>query len=220
VIRVAIADDQRVVRDGLTMLVGLIDDVEVVGLASDGAAAVELARAEHPDVVLMDLRMPVMEGAAATATIRAELPDTQVLVLTTYADDESLFPALQAGARGYLTKDASAEEIEQAIRALVAGQTHLDPGVQQRLLNAVLESQPAPTAGEPPAGEASLPDELTPREVEVLKLIAAGLSNAEIANTLVVSAATVKTHVNRIFYKTGARDRAQAVRYAYQHGLA
>jgi DNA-binding NarL/FixJ family response regulator len=214
VIRVAIADDQRVVRDGLAMLVGLIDDVEVVGTAVDGIEAVELARRERPDVILMDLRMPRMEGAEATRLLRSELPETQVLVLTTYADDESLFPALQAGARGYLTKDASAEEIEHAIRALVAGQTHLDPAVQQRLLTAVLETSPESS----PAGE--LPDDLTPREVEVLKLIASGLSNAEIAAELVVSAATVKTHINRIFYKTGARDRAQAVRYAYRHGIA
>ena len=142
-IRVVIADDQRVVRDGLTMLVGLIDGVEVVGAAADGVEAVELANREQPDVVLMDLRMPNMEGAEATRQIRAALPDTQVLVLTTYADDEFLFPALQAGARGYLTKDASAEEIEAAIRALVAGQTHLDPAVQQRLLTAVLDAQPS-----------------------------------------------------------------------------
>ena len=213
-IRVAIADDQRVVRDGLAMIVGLIDGAEVVGTASDGIEAIELAARERPDVVLMDLRMPRMEGAAATRRIRAQLPETQVLVLTTYADDDSLFPALQAGARGYLTKDASAEEIEQAIRALATGQTHLDPHVQQRLVQAVLDS-PLTTRGEPQP----LPDELTPREAEVLKLIAAGLSNAEIAHALVVSSATVKTHVNRIFYKTGARDRAQAVRYAYQHGL-
>jgi DNA-binding NarL/FixJ family response regulator len=197
------------------MLVGLIDGVEVVGAACDGVEAVKLAQTERPDVVLMDLRMPRMEGAEATRHIRAELPGTQVLVLTTYADDESLFPALQAGARGYLTKDASAEEIEQAIRALVAGETHLDPTVQQRLVAAVLDTKPIPDA---PAQ--SLPDKLTPREAEVLKLIASGLSNAEIAEALVVSHATVKTHVNRIFYKTGARDRAQAVRYAYQHGIA
>jgi DNA-binding NarL/FixJ family response regulator len=213
--RVVIADDQRVVRDGLSMLVGLIDGVEVIGTACDGAEAVELARRELPDVVLMDLRMPRIEGAEATRAIREALPDTQVLVLTTYADDESLFPALQAGARGYLTKDASAEEIEQAIKALVAGQTHLDPTIQQRLVAAVLD---APLIhGTPPH---ALPDNLTPREAEVLALIAAGRSNAEIAETLVVSPATVKTHVNRIFYKTGARDRAQAVRYAYDHRIA
>jgi DNA-binding NarL/FixJ family response regulator len=136
-------------------------------------------------------------------------------VLTTYADDESLFPALAAGARGYLTKDASAEEIQQALRALVAGKTHLDPQVQQRLVTAALNLKPASQAP-----ETEPLDDLTPREVEVLKLIAAGLSNSEIAATLVVSGATVKTHVNRIFYKTGARDRAQAVRYAFRHDLA
>lgn len=215
-IRVLVADDQRVVRDGLTMLVGLIDGVEVIGTASDGIEAVERAQSERPDVVLMDLRMPRMEGAEATRQIRAALPDTQVLVLTTYADDESLFPALQAGALGYMTKDASAEEIEQAIRAVVAGQTHLDPEVQRRLVAAVAELRPA----SPDAAPEDAPDELTPRELDVLKLIAGGMSNAEIANALVVSSATVKTHVNRIFYKIGARDRAQAVRYAYERGIA
>ena len=159
-IRVLIADDQRVVREGLSMLVGLIEGVEVVGTASDGIEAVDLAQAEKPDVVLMDLRMPNMDGAEATRRIRAALPETQVLVLTTYADDESLFPALQAGARGYLTKDASAEEIEQAIQAVAAGRTHLDPAVQQRLIAAVLDPQPSPAA-------APLPDDLTPREAEV-----------------------------------------------------
>jgi DNA-binding NarL/FixJ family response regulator len=208
-IRVLIADDQRVVRDGLEMLVGLIDGVEVTGTAADGEQAVELAERARPDVALMDLRMPNVDGVEATRRIRESLPGTQVLVLTTYADDESLFPALQAGARGYLTKDASAEEIERAIRALAAGETHLDPGVQERLLAAVVGPRTA-----------ELPDSLTPREAEVLKLIAAGLSNAEIAETLVVTSATVKTHVNRIFYKVGARDRAQAVRYAYEHGIA
>jgi DNA-binding NarL/FixJ family response regulator len=214
-IRVLIADDQRVVRDGLAMLVGLIDGVEVVGTARDGVEVLELAGREQPAVVLMDLRMPRMDGAEATRQIRQTLPDTQVLVLTTYADDDSLFGALQAGARGYLTKDASAEEIERAIRALATGETHLDQQVQQRLISAALEGKPSS-----PSSSSALPDDLTPREAEVLRLIAAGLSNAEIAETLVVSAATVKTHVNRIFYKTGVRDRAQAVRYAYRHGLA
>ena len=216
-LRVLIADDQTVVRDGLTLLVGLIDGFEVTATASHGAEAVELAERERPDVVLMDLRMPTVDGAEATRRIRSSLPETQVLVLTTYADDDSLFPALQAGARGYLTKDASAEEIEQAIRAVAEGRTHLDPEIQQRLVAAVLGAEAPKHAEEAPL---PLPDDLTPREAEVLKLIAAGLSNAEIAEALVVSTATVKTHVNRVFYKTGARDRAQAVRYAYQHGLA
>jgi DNA-binding NarL/FixJ family response regulator len=214
-IRVLIADDQRVVREGLTMLLGLIAGIEVIGTASDGIEAVDRAQNERPDVVLMDLRMPEIDGAEATRRIRATLPDTQVLVLTTYADDESLFPALEAGARGYLTKDASAEEVEAAIKAVAEGKTHLDPAVQQRLVTAVLHTQAAPGSESD-----ALPDGLTPREAEVLKLIAAGLSNAEIAAALVLSNATVKTHVNHIFAKTGARDRAQAVRYAYEHRIS
>jgi len=220
-IRILIADDQPVVRDGLAMLLGLIDDVETVATAADGLEAVERARAERPDIVLMDLRMPRLAGAEATRQILAALPDTRVLVLTTFVDDEFLFPALQAGARGYLTKDATAEEIEHAIRAVAAGQTHLDPAVQQRLVTAVLDhTAPTPAAEPASTSRPELPDELTHREVEVLKLIAAGLSNSEIAAKLFLSNATVKTHINRIFYKTGVRDRAQAVRYAYQHGLA
>jgi DNA-binding NarL/FixJ family response regulator len=211
VIRVVIADDQRSVREGLALLVGLMSDIEVVGAAADGGQAVDLALDLRPEVVLMDLRMPEVDGAEATHAIRSQAPDTHVLVLTTYADDDSLFPALQAGAHGYLTKDASAEEIERAIRAVADGHTHLDPAIQQRLVAAALDTA---------ARERTPPDDLTTRELEVLKLIAAGLSNAEIATTLVVSAATVKTHVNHIFAKTGARDRAQAVRYAYRHGLA
>jgi DNA-binding NarL/FixJ family response regulator len=213
-----IADDQRVVRDGLAMLIGLMDGVDLVATASDGNEAIELVAQERPEVALMDLRMPGVDGVEATRHIRSANSDTQVLVLTTYADDASLFPALQAGARGYLTKDATAEEIEQAIRALAAGRTHLDPQIQERLVAAVAEQQP-PTAAAGVADTQS-PDDLTPREVEVLKLIAAGLSNAEIAASLVVSDATVKTHINHVFAKTGARDRAQAVRYAYQRGLA
>jgi DNA-binding NarL/FixJ family response regulator len=216
-IRVLIADDQRVVRDGLAMLVGLIDGVEVVGAAGDGAEAIRLAEAHHPDVVLMDLRMPGVDGIAATADLRERLPAAQVLVLTTYAEQDAIVPALQAGARGYLTKDASAEQIEAAIRAVHAGQTHLDPAVQERLVAAIITQ---PSAPDPGLGGRRLPDGLTAREAEVLTLLAAGLSNSEIAQRLYLSHATVKTHINRIFAKTGARDRAQAVRYAYQHGLA
>ena len=142
-IRVLIADDQRVVREGLSMLVALIDDVQVVGTACDGAEAIRLAEAHRPDVVLMDLRMPGVDGIAATADLRQRLPAARVLVLTTYADLDVIVPALQAGARGYLTKDASAEQIETAIRAVHAGQTHLDPAVQERLVAAVI-SQPPP----------------------------------------------------------------------------
>ena len=223
-IRVLIADDQRVVREGLSVLVALIDGVEVVGTASDGAEAVRLAGDCHPDVVLMDLRMPGTDGIAATADLRGRLPAARVLVLTTYADQDAIVPALQAGARGYLTKDASAEQIEAAIHAVHAGQTHLDPAVQERLVTAVITrppvaEPPGPGAGAGPGPGQKLPGGLTAREAEVLTLLAAGLSNAEIAQRLYLSHATVKTHINRIFAKTGARDRAQAVRYAYQHGL-
>jgi len=222
-IRVLIADDQRVVREGLSMLVALIDGVEVVGTACDGAEAVQLAETHHPDVVMMDLRMPGTDGIAATAALRERLPGARVLVLTTYADEDAIVPALQAGARGYLTKDASAEQIEAAIHAVHAGQTHLDPAVQERLVAAVISRPPAveppgPSPGGPGPGQKP-PGGLTAREAEVLTLLAGGLSNAEIAKRLYLSHATVKTHINRIFAKTGARDRAQAVRYAYQHGL-
>ena len=212
-LRVVIADDQRVVREGLAMLIGLLDGIQVVATAADGVDAVDQALLLRPDVVVMDLRMPNLDGAQATARIRAELPQTQVLVLTTYAGDDALFPALQAGARGYLTKNASAEEIEQALSALGHGQTHLAPEVQQRLVAASLDARaagPVPTAP---------PDGLSTREVEVLTLIAAGLSNAEIARELVLSNATIKSHINHIFAKIGARDRAQAVHYAYDRGL-
>jgi len=222
-IRVLIADDQRVVREGLSMLVALIDDVEVVGVACDGAEAVRLAEAHRPDVILMDLRMPDLDGIGATAQLRERLPAARVLVLTTYADEDAIIPALRAGARGYLTKDASAEQIETAIRAVHAGQTHLDPAVQERLVAAVISRPPSPDpadlAGPGPGGRKP-PDGLTIREAEVLSLLASGLSNTEIAQRLYLSHATVKTHINRIFAKTGVRDRAQAVRYAYQHGLS
>jgi DNA-binding NarL/FixJ family response regulator len=225
-IRVLIADDQRVVREGLSMLVSLIDGVEVVGAACDGAEAVRLAEAHRPDVIMMDLRMPGTDGIAATADLRQRLPAARVLVLTTYADEDAIVPALHAGARGYLTKDASAEQIEAAIRAVRAGQMYLDPAVQERLVAAVLSRPPAapseapPEAADLPAALRKPPGGLTAREAEVLTLLASGLSNPEIAQRLYLSHATVKTHINRIFAKTGARDRAQAVRYAYQHGLA
>jgi len=212
-IRVLIADDQRVVRDGLTMLVGLIDGVEVIDTASDGLEAVERARNTHPDVVLMDLRMPRLDGVEATRAIRERHPGVAVVVLTTYADDDSIVAALSAGAAGYLTKDAARDDIRRAVEAAAAGQAVLDPSVQAALLKAAQQA-----VGRPPAS-AVPPDGLTEREVEVLVLIASGLSNHEIAARLFVAETTVKTHVNRIFAKTGSRDRAQAAVYAHRHGL-
>ncbi|MFJ9843858.1 response regulator [Kitasatospora sp. NPDC101155] len=221
VTRVLVADDQTVVREGIVMLLGLLPGIEVVGAAADGEEAVALVERHHPHVVLMDLRMPRVDGVEATRRIRAAHPETEVVVLTTYADDDSLFPALQAGARGYLTKDAGGEEIAKAIADVRAGAAGLSPQVQLRLLERLSEkpTQPAPTAERPAARSGELPDGLTVREAEVLALIAEGLSNAEIAQRLFVSQATVKTHINNLFAKTAVRDRAQAVAYAFRHGI-
>ncbi|UXY30392.1 response regulator transcription factor [Streptomyces sp. HUAS TT20] len=210
--RVVVADDQTVVREGIVMLLGLLPGVEVVGAACDGEEAVKLVAELAPDVVLMDLRMPRCDGVEATRRIRAEHPGTQVVVLTTYADDESLFPALRAGARGYLTKDAGGDEIVRAVESVLSGDAGLSPSVQRRLLERLSEPEPRPERAEAPDG-------LTARETEVLVLIAEGLTNQEIARRLHVSTATVKTHINNLFAKTGLKDRAQAVRYAYGKGL-
>ena len=218
-VAVVVADDQSAVREGLVLLLGTLSGITVTGQAADGASAVELVGAVRPQVVLMDLNMPGCGGVEATRRITEAHPDTRVVVLTTYADDESIIGALQAGALGYLTKDATRAEIGRAVLAAAAGQAVLDPGVQQRLLSAAVRGAPA-APGPTPGGELAGDNELTPRETEVLVLIAAGQTNREIARTLFVSEATVKTHVNRIFMKTGSRDRAQAIRYAYTHGLA
>jgi DNA-binding NarL/FixJ family response regulator len=208
-IRVAVADDQAIVRDGLVTVLGLLPDVEVVGQAADGAEAVALAVAEHPDVLLMDLRMPVLDGAAATARITAEAPGTAVLVLTTYADDASIVAALRAGARGYLTKDAGRAELAAAVRAIASGQATFAPEVGARLVDSLTAS----AAAQPAPAETLLTrfPTLTRREAEVLALVADGLSNAEIARTLYVGVSTVKTHINALFAKLGVRDRAQAI---------
>ena len=214
-VRVVIADDQRIVREGLGTLLGLLDGIEVVGSAADGEEAVELAAVLHPDIVLMDLRMPRCDGVEATRRLRQLDANIKVLVLTTYADDRSVIDALRAGARGYLTKDAGADEIRRAVEQLAQGLPAIDPAVQHHLLDA-LTAAPPPVDPEPTR---DLPDGLTPREAEVLALIAQGLSNGEIAGHLVVSETTVKSHINHLFSKTGVRDRAQAVTYAYRHGL-
>jgi len=212
-VRVVVADDQTVVREGIVMLLGLLPGLDVVGAAGDGEEAVRLVGELAPDVVLMDLRMPRCDGVEATRRVRAEYPGTQVVVLTTFGDDESLFPALRAGARGYLTKDAGGDEIVRAVRNVVAGQAGLAPSIQRRLLERLDRPETVVTSPE------EAPDGLTVREAEVLVLIAEGLSNQEIARRLHVSTATVKTHINNMFAKTGLKDRAQAVRYAFRKGL-
>ncbi|MGC4949572.1 response regulator [Streptomyces sp. DT224] len=213
--RVVVADDQAVVREGIVMLLGLLPGIEVVGSAKDGEEAVAQVAEHAPDVVLMDLRMPRCDGVEATRRIREEFPGTQVVVLTTFADDDSLFPALRAGARGYLTKDAGGDEIVRAVHAVLSGEAGLSPTVQRRLLEQVTEGPPGIGGG----GEPEPPDGMTPREAEVLVLIAEGMSNADIARALHISQATVKSHINNLFAKAGLRDRAQAVRYAYMRGL-
>jgi DNA-binding NarL/FixJ family response regulator len=213
-VRVLVVDDQTVVREGLVMLLGYSPGIEVVGAAADGEEATRLAERLRPDVILMDLRMPRCDGIAATRRILRQRPSTGVIALTTYADDESVFAALDAGARGYLTKDATASEIQHAIKTVFAGQALLDPSVQRRLLERSLAG--APTA----ASSSTYPDGLTQREAEVLREIASGRSNREISEQLSITEATVKTHVNNIFSKTGVRDRAQAVVYAMRNGLA
>jgi len=228
-VRIVVADDQRVVREGLATIVDHLPGIEVVGLAANGEEAVALVGREQPDVVLMDLRMPVMDGAEATAVIRSRYPATQVVILTTFADEKSIVDALSAGAAGYLTKDAARDDIRRALEAASAGQAVLDPVVQAALLRAARSGGGAtPAGGTGPGGPAGapsgdrgrvLPDGLTDREAEVLVLIAQGRSNAEIAADLYVAEATVKTHINRIFAKTRSRDRAQAALYAHRNKL-
>ncbi|MWA00166.1 response regulator [Actinomadura sp. LD22] len=213
--RILVVDDQTVVREGLVLLLELLPGIEVAGSAGDGEQAVAMVGELRPDVVLMDLRMPRVDGVEATRRIKQAHPDVEVVVLTTYADDESIFAALRAGARGYLTKDAGADEIARAVAAVRGGAAQLDPAIQRRLVEAVAADQ-RPVR----AARGELPDGLTRREAEVLALIAQGRSNSEIAGDLFISEATVKTHINNLFAKAGLRDRAQAVTYAFRHGLA
>jgi DNA-binding NarL/FixJ family response regulator len=213
-ITVALADDQAIIRDGLTYILQQLPDIDLVGTATDGREACDLARRLQPDVFLMDLRMPGLDGLEATRLIKQDHPAIEVVVLTTFDDDESVFVALRHGARGYLLKDATAQAIGDAIRQVADGRAALDPTVQSRLLDTLGRTAP----GAFPVGPG--PEVLTAREAEVVALIAEGLTNQQIAARLVVSEATVKTHINHAFSKLGVRDRAQAVAWAYRTGLA
>jgi DNA-binding NarL/FixJ family response regulator len=208
-IRVLVVDDQAIVRDGLVTVLSLVPDLEVVGEAADGAEAVALVAEHVPDVVLMDLRMPVVDGPTATAQITAAHPEVAVLVLTTFADDDSIITALRAGARGYLTKDAGRVEIATAIRAVASGQSTFDAAVGARLV-AQLQAPAAPTPPTPVSVRERFPD-LTPREADVLERIADGRTNPEIAAELFLTVPTVKSYVNQLFQKLGVRSRAEAV---------
>ena len=220
-IRVLLADDQALLRDGLRVILDAEPDIEVVGAARDGEEAVALALATRPAIVLCDLRMPGTDGVEAARRITAALPATRVVALTTYDDDELVLGALRAGAAAYLLKDLPAEDLVHAVRAVAAGQTILQPASALRLLGALSQqAQVEPGGAGGGTGGPTPADRLTEREMEVLRLMCAGRRNREIAATLVVSEATVKTHVNNIFAKLGCRDRTEAVLWAVRHGLA
>lgn len=213
-VRVVVADDQGMVRAGFRSLLDSEDGIEVIGEAAHGAEAVAQARRLRPDVVLMDIRMPVMDGIEATRRILASEVETRVLVLTTFDLDEYVFAALQAGASGFMLKDAPAEELAAAIRVVASGDALLAPKVTSRVIDAFVTRAAVPRPA--PSRELEL---LTARELEVLGLVARGSSNADIARTLFVSEATVKTHVSNLLAKLAIRDRVQAVIYAYEHGV-
>ncbi|WP_035803883.1 response regulator [Kitasatospora mediocidica] len=220
-IRVLVADDQAVVRDGVVLLLTSAEDIEVVGQAGDGNEAVRLAVAQRPDVALVDLRMPGLDGAQVTAEILAAGMETRVLILTTFADDDAVMPALRAGALGYLTKDATGEAVLAAVREVAAGRTVLDPAVQRRLVQLVVTEPKAPAAA-PASSPATLPPEaegLTRREVDVVRLLAKGLNNRRVASEMVVSQATVKTHLNHVLAKLALEDRGALIAWAWRFGL-
>jgi DNA-binding NarL/FixJ family response regulator len=212
-LRVVIADDQASVREGLVLLLGGLPGIDVVGAAADGEQALALVAEHQPDAILLDLHMPVLDGIGATRRLAAEHPGVAIVVLTTYADDGSVIEALQAGARSYLTKDADRTDIARALQAAAGGLTVFDPRVRATLL-AAAGPRPGPAGPTP-----ETPDGLTQREVEILGLMARGLTNPEIAERLFLSNHTVKTHINRIFAKTGSRDRVAAVGYAQRHRI-
>jgi DNA-binding NarL/FixJ family response regulator len=228
-LRVVIADDQASVREGLVLLLGGLPGIDVVGAAADGEQALRLVAEHQPDAILLDLHMPVLDGIGATRRLAAEHPGVAIVVLTTYADDGSVIEALQAGARSYLTKDADRTDIARALQAAAGGLTVFDPRVRAALLAAASTAPPRAEPGAAPATPtgptstagpaAEPPDGLTHREVEILGLMAQGLTNPEIAERLFLSNHTIKTHINRIFAKTGSRDRVAAVGYAQRHRI-
>ncbi len=209
--RVLICDDQAIVRDGLEMLMKLEHEIQVVGKAQDGAHAVELAAKYQPDLVLMDLKMPGMNGIEATRQIHAVFPQIKILVLTTYDDDEWVMDALRAGASGYLLKDTPREQVIQAVRGTLAGKSFVDPAVAGKLIQQVATPQTKPVS--------ALTSKLTEREVDVLRLVARGLNNADIAEQLHLSEGTVRNYISTILDKLDVRDRTQAAVIALQHGL-
>jgi DNA-binding NarL/FixJ family response regulator len=211
IIKVLIADDQRLMREGLATLLALADDIDIVAQAGDGAEAIELAQTQRPDVILMDIQMPHVNGVEATKTIRSILPATQIIILTTFDDDEYLLAGLRAGACGYLLKDMPSEQLADAIRSAAKGQSPIGPEMARKLVNLVTQN---PIASTPSAAS-----ELSDREIEVLRLIAAGLSNKEIAEKLFIAEGTAKNHVSNILSKLEARDRAQAVARAKELNL-
>jgi DNA-binding NarL/FixJ family response regulator len=212
-LRVVVADDQASVREGLVLLLGGLPGIDVVGAAADGQQALDLVAEHQPDAILLDLHMPVLDGIGATRRLTAEHPGVAIVVLTTYVDDISVLEALRAGARSYLTKDADRTDIARALQAAAGGLTVFDPRVHDMLLAAAMAPAPPEPCRVPP------PDGLTQREVEILTLIAGGLTNPEIAGRLYLSNHTVKTHINRIFAKTRSRDRAAAISYARTHDI-
>ena len=226
-IRVLVADDQAVVRQGVVLLLSTSADIEVAGEAADGREALRLALELRPDVALVDLRMPGLDGAQVTERIVSAGIGARVLILTTYADDDAVMPALRAGAAGYLTKDVTSEALLAAVRDVAAGRTVLDSAVQQRLIQLVVTEPnaavraPAPAADAPgEAAEAAGAAGLTRREADVVRLVAQGLNHRQVAKDLVVSEATVKTHLNHILAKLAMQDRAALIAWAWRHGLA
>ena len=210
-IKVLIADDQRLMREGLATLLALADDIDIIAQAGDGVEAIELAKAQRPDVILMDIQMPHVNGVEATRTIRSLLPATQIIILTTFDNEEYLLEGLRAGACGYLLKDMPSEQLADAIRSAAKGQSPIGPEMARKLVNLVTHS---PIVTAPPVAS-----ELSEREIEVLRLVADGLSNKEIAEKLFIAEGTAKNHVSSILSKLEARDRAQAVARAKELNL-